>query len=49
MSPPGSLYLEFALKYKVKERKNGEFPSHYKLAQLILKRKFPSIHKPLWI
>ena len=32
MSPPGGWYLEFALKYKVKEKKNGKFPSHYKLA-----------------
>ena len=44
--PPGGLYLEFALKYKYK---NGKFPSHYKLAQSILKRKFPSVHKPLRI
>ena len=41
------MYLEFALKYKVKQSKNGKFPSHYKLAQSILKRKFPSVHKPL--
>ena len=45
--PPGGLYLEFALKYKVKQSKNGKFPSHYKLAQSNLKRKFPSVHKPL--
>ena len=46
--PPGGLYLEFALKYKVKQSKNGKIPSNsYKLAQSILKRKFPSIHKPL--
>ena len=45
--PPGGLYMEFALKYKVKQSKNGKFPSHYKLAQSILKRKFPSVHKPL--
>ena len=47
--PPGGLYLEFALEYKVKQSKNGKFPSHYKLAQSILKRKFPSVHKPLLI
>ena len=46
ISPPGGLYLEFALEYKVKQSKNGKFPSHYKLAQSILKHKFPSIHKP---
>ena len=49
MSPPGGLYLEFALEYKVKQSKNGKFPSHYKLAQSILKRKFPSVDKPLRI
>ena len=47
ISPPEGLYLEFALKYKVKQSKNGKFPSHYKLAQSILKRKFPSVDKPL--
>ena len=47
ISPPGGLYLEFALEYKVKQNKNGKFPSHHKLAQSILKRKFPSVHKPL--
>ena len=45
--PPGGLFLEFALEYKVKQSKNGKFPSNYKLAQSILKRKFPSVHKPL--
>ena len=30
ISLPGILYLEVALKYKVKS-KNGKFPSHYKL------------------
>ena len=49
ISPPGGLYLEFALEYKVKQSKNGKFPSHYKLAQSILKRKFPSVDKPLRI
>ena len=45
--PLGGLYLEITLKYKVKQSKNGKFPSNYKLAQSILKRKFPSVHKPL--
>ena len=45
--PPGGLYLEMALKYKVKQIKNGKFLSNYKLAQSILKRKLPSVHKPL--
>ena len=44
---PEGLHLEFALEYKVKQSKNGKFPSNCKLAQSILKRKFPSIHKPL--
>ena len=39
--------MEFALKYKVKQSKNGTFPSNNKLAQTILKHKFPSVHKPL--
>ena len=43
----GGLYLEFALEYKVKQSKIGKFPFHYKLAQSILKRKFPSVLKPL--
>ena len=29
------------------QSKNGKFPSHYKLAQLISKHKFPSVDKPL--
>ena len=44
IAPPN---LEFALEYKVKQSKNGKFPFHYKLAQSILKRKFPSKNKPL--
>ena len=49
ISPLWGLYLEIALKYKVKRSKNGKFPSKCKLAQWILKRKFPSVHKPLRI
>ena len=30
ISPLGGLYLEIALKYKVKQSKNGTFPSNYK-------------------
>ena len=45
--PREGLYLEFALEYKEKQSKNDKFPSHYKLAQSILKRKFPYVHKPL--
>ena len=36
ISPPGGLYLGFALEYKVKQSINGKFPFHYKLTQLIL-------------
>ena len=39
--------MEIAFKYKVKQSKNGKFPSNYKLVQSILKRKCPSIDKPL--
>ena len=28
ISPPRDLYLEIALKYKVKQGKNGKFPSN---------------------
>ena len=46
--PPGGLYLEIALKYKVKQRKNGKFPSNYiRLAHSSLKHIFPSIDKLL--
>ena len=47
--PKGGLYLEIALKYKVKQSKNVKFPSNYKLVQSILKRTFPTVHKPLRI
>ena len=49
ISPPGTCSWKIALKYKVKQSKNGKFPSNYKLAKSILKRKRPSIHKPLRI
>ena len=32
--PPGGLYLEIALKYKVKQSKNGKFTSNYKASQI---------------
>ena len=44
MSPPGGLELGICPRI---QSKNGKFPSHYKLAQSILKHKFPSVHKPL--
>ena len=49
ISPLGACTWKIALKYKVKQSKNGKFPSNYKLAQSILKRKLPSVHKPLRI
>ena len=39
--PPGGLYLEIALKYKVKQSKKGKFPSNHKAAQSILKHNSP--------
>ena len=38
---------KIALKYKVKQRKMVNFLPDIRLAQLILKRKFPSVGKPL--
>ena len=32
--PPGGLSLEIALKYKVKQSKNGKFPSNYKASTI---------------
>ena len=32
--PPGGFYLEIALKYKVKQSKNGKFPSNYKASPI---------------
>ena len=35
ISPPGGgLYLEIALKYKVKQSKNGKFTSNYKASPI---------------
>ena len=47
MYKPPKIVTQKNTKYKVKQSKNGKFPYHYKLAQLILKRKFPSKYKPL--
>ena len=49
ISPPGSCAWKIALKYKVKQRKNGSSPSNYKQAQSILKRKLPSVHNRAWM
>ena len=32
--PPWGFYLEIALKYKVKQSKNGKFPSNYKASPI---------------
>ena len=32
--PPGGLYLKTALKYKVKQSKNGKFSSRYKASPI---------------
>ena len=32
--PPGGLYLEIALKYKVKQSKNGKFLFNYKVSPI---------------
>ena len=34
MSPPGGLYKEISLRYKVKQSKNGKFPSNYKASPI---------------
>ena len=47
ISPRWGLYLEIALKYKVKQRKTVNFLPRIRLAQSIFKHKFPSVHKPL--
>ena len=47
--PPGGLYSEIALKYKVKQSKNDKFPSNYKASLIDFEHKFPSVDKPLRI
>ena len=50
ISPPGACAWKIALKYKVKQSKNGiNLLKTIRLAQSISKRKFPSIDKPLRI
>ena len=53
ISPPGGLYLEIALKYKVKQSKNGKFPSNYKASPLKFETQIPlhrykPLKKDLW-
>ena len=42
--PPGSLYLEIAFKYKVKQSKNGKFSSNYKAGPIDFETQI-SLHK----
>ena len=42
--PPGGLYLEIALKYKVKQSKNGKFTSNYKASPIDFETQI-SLHK----
>ena len=45
---PLGLYLEIALKYKVKQSKDGKFPSNYKASLIDYETQiqFPSVDKP---
>ena len=45
----GGLYLEIALKYKVKQSKDGKFPSNYKASLIDFERQiqFPPVDKTL--
>ena len=45
--PPGGLYLEIALKYKIKQGKNSKFPSNYKATPINFETQFPSADNPL--
>ena len=46
-APPGACTWKIALKYKVKQSKNGKFTSNYKASPIDLKCKFSSVDKPL--
>ena len=39
--------MESALKYKVKQSKNGKFPSKYKASPIDFETQIPSVDKPL--
>ena len=41
---PRGLYLKIALKYKVKQSKNGKFPSNYKASPINFKTQI-SLHR----
>ena len=44
ISPPGACTWEIALKYKVKQSKNGKFPSNYKANSIDLEMQI-SLHR----
>ena len=44
ISPPRGLYLEIALKYKVKQSKNGKLPSNYKASAIDFETQI-SVHR----
>ena len=43
------MYLEIALKYKVKQSKNSKFPSNYKVSPIDFETQIPSVDKPFQI
>ena len=47
ISPLGACSWEIALKYKVRQGKNGKFTSNYKASPIDFDTQFPSIDKPL--
>ena len=44
---PRACTWKIVLKFKVKQGKNGKFTSNIRVAESILKRKFPSVDMPL--
>ena len=42
--PPRGLFLEIALKYKVKQSKNGKIPSNYKASSIDFEKQI-SFHR----
>ena len=46
---PGASTWKIALKYKVKQSKNGKFNSNYKASPIDFETQIPSIHRPLRI
>ena len=49
ISPLGGLYLETALKYKVKQSKNSKFRSNYKVSPIDFEMQISHVDKPLQI